>query len=163
MLLAIGAAVCVVAYRVMLRIGRLPEDRRVLHVSGWVLGAVLGALLAAGVIVAVRAMPPVRPVRLVDRVAPYLGDTPRPSRLLAQPSASATPFAVARRLFGPVLGDLVTFLDRIVGGAASVRRRLNGLGSRLSVEEFRIEQVVWGVAAMLVGGRVGRARRLGQR
>jgi tight adherence protein B len=29
-LLAIGAAVCVVAYRVMLRIGRLPEDRRVL-------------------------------------------------------------------------------------------------------------------------------------
>lgn len=29
-LLAIGAAVCFVAYRVMLRIGRLPEDRRVL-------------------------------------------------------------------------------------------------------------------------------------
>ena len=29
-LLAIGAAVCAVAYRVMLRIGRLPEDRRVL-------------------------------------------------------------------------------------------------------------------------------------
>jgi tight adherence protein B len=31
LLLAIGAAVCVVAYRVMLRIGRLPEDRRVLQ------------------------------------------------------------------------------------------------------------------------------------
>jgi tight adherence protein B len=30
-LLAIGAAVCVVAYRLMLRIGRLPEDRRVLR------------------------------------------------------------------------------------------------------------------------------------
>ncbi len=30
-LLAIGAAVCVVAYRVMLRIGRLPEDHRVLQ------------------------------------------------------------------------------------------------------------------------------------
>lgn len=30
LLLGIGAAVCVVAYRVMLRIGRLPEDRRVL-------------------------------------------------------------------------------------------------------------------------------------
>src|SRR5690348_18323260 len=30
-LLAVGAAVCVVAYRVMLRIGRLPEDRRVLQ------------------------------------------------------------------------------------------------------------------------------------
>ena len=31
LLLVIGAAVCVVAYRVMLRIGRLPEDRRVLR------------------------------------------------------------------------------------------------------------------------------------
>jgi tight adherence protein B len=30
LLLAIGAAVCVIAYRIMLRIGRLPEDRRVL-------------------------------------------------------------------------------------------------------------------------------------
>lgn len=29
LLLAIGAAVCVLAYRIMLRIGRLPEDRRV--------------------------------------------------------------------------------------------------------------------------------------
>lgn len=31
LLLAIGAAVCFVAYRIMLRIGRLPEDRRVLQ------------------------------------------------------------------------------------------------------------------------------------
>jgi tight adherence protein B len=31
LLLGIGAAICVVAYRVMLRIGRLPEDRRVLQ------------------------------------------------------------------------------------------------------------------------------------
>ena len=30
-LLALGAVVCVVAYRVMLRIGRLPEERRVLR------------------------------------------------------------------------------------------------------------------------------------
>jgi tight adherence protein B len=30
-LLAVGAAVCVVAYRVMLRIGRLPQERRVLR------------------------------------------------------------------------------------------------------------------------------------
>jgi tight adherence protein B len=31
LLLAIGAGVCVLAYRLMLRIGRLPEDRRVLR------------------------------------------------------------------------------------------------------------------------------------
>jgi tight adherence protein C len=47
---------------------------------------------------------------------------------------------------------LVGVVDRTVGGAASVRRRLNGLGSRLTVEDFRIEQVVWGVGSMLAGG-----------
>ncbi len=120
--------------------------------NSWLLGSLLGALFAFGVIVAVRAAPPMRPVRLVDRVGPYLGDTPRPSRLLAQPSATATPFAVARRIFGPALRDLVGVVDRTVGGAASVRRRLNGLGSALTVEEFRIEQVVWGVGAMLASG-----------
>ena len=90
-----------------------------------------------------------RPIRLSDRIAPYLGDTTAPSKLLARPSASSTPFAVARRLFGPAVGEAVSFLDRLIGGAGSVRRRLRGLGSGLTVEDFRIEQVVWGVIAML--------------
>jgi len=120
-------------------------------VSAWLLGAILGALFAAGVVIAVRAAPPLRPIRLVDRVAPYLGDTPRPSRLLATPT-NATPFAVARRIFGPALGDLVVFVDKTVGGAASVRRRLSGLGNSMTVEDFRIEQVVWGVGAMVATG-----------
>src|SRR5664279_4966908 len=136
--------------------GCCDESRRVFArafaghaMSGWMLGALLAA---AGILIAVRAAPPLRPVRLVDRVAPYLGDTPRPSRLLAQPSAAATPFVVARRLFGPVLGDAVSLLDKVVGGSASVRRRLGGLGSSLTVEEFRLEQVVWGASSMLGGG-----------
>jgi tight adherence protein C len=82
----------------------------------------------------------VRPVRLVDRVAPYLGDTPPLSRLLARPTATAVPFVVVRRLFGPVIGDAVAFLDRVVGGSVSVRRGLGGLGSGVTVEELRIEQ-----------------------
>jgi tight adherence protein C len=120
----------------------------------WLLGGLLGALAAAGLIIAVRAAPPLRPVRLVDRVAPYLGDTPRPSRLLAQPSAAGTPFVVARRLFGPAVREFVSVIEKTFGGAASVRRRLNGLGSSLTVEEFRIEQVVWGAGGMLIGGGV---------
>jgi tight adherence protein C len=43
----------------------------------------------------------------------------------------------------------VGFLDRVVGGSGSVRRRLGGLGSGATVEEFRIEQVVWGAIGML--------------
>ena len=65
LLLASAPCVCVVAYRIMLRIGRLPEERRVLRMSGaWLLGAGLGLAAAAGVLVAVRAAPPMRPVRL---------------------------------------------------------------------------------------------------
>lgn len=114
-----------------------------------VMGALLGLLFAGGVLLAVRAAPPMRPIRVADRVAPYLGDTPPPSKLLARPTATAVPFAVVRRLFGPVIGDAVGFVDRVVGGSVSVRRRLGGLGSGGSVEEFRIEQVVWGSIGMV--------------
>ncbi|MEP6599770.1 MAG: type II secretion system F family protein [Actinomycetota bacterium] len=117
-----------------------------------VLGGLLGLLAAAGVLLAIRAAPPMRPIRLVDRVAPYLGDTPVPSKLLARPSATSAPFTVMRRLFGPALGEVVSFLDRVVGGSASVRRRLGGLGGRLTLEEFRFEQVVWAAVGMVGGG-----------
>jgi tight adherence protein C len=125
-------------------------------------GALLGLVAAVGLLLAVRAAPPMRPIRLADRIAPYLADAPQPSRLLARPSASAAPFVVVRRLFGPVLGEVTSGIDRIVGGAPSVRRRLGGLGSELSVEEFRIEQVVWGAMGMVGGalaiGGAGLAR-----
>jgi tight adherence protein C len=75
--------------------------------------------------------------------------------LLDRPSATAAPFVVIRRLFGPTLGEVTAVLDRLVGGTASVRRRLAGLGLRTTVEEFRIEQVVWGVAGMVGGAASG--------
>jgi tight adherence protein C len=120
--------------------------------SAIVVGGLLGLLFAAGVLIAVRAAPPLRPIRLTERIAPYLGDTPPPSKLLARPSATSAPFAVARRLFGPAIGEAVGFLDRVVGGSVSVRRRLGGLGTGDTVEEFRIEQVVWGAIGMVGGG-----------
>lgn len=120
--------------------------------SGAWLGALLGLLIAAGVIVAVRAVPPMRPIRLQERLAPYLGDAPVPSRLLAVPDASSAPFVVVRRLLGPLVGDAVRLLDRLVGGSASVRRRLGGLGGRSTLEQFRFEQVLWGAVGMLGGG-----------
>lgn len=116
----------------------------------WLVGGGLGLVAALGVFLAARATPMLRPIRLADRMAPYLGDTPPPSRLLVRPSATSPPFTVARRLFGPVLAEAVTIIDRALGGASSVRRRLNGLGARTTLEEFRIEQVVWGVGAMVI-------------
>ena len=43
-----------------------------------------------------------------------------------------------------MLGDAIGFLERWVGGIASVRRRLEQLGGTGTVEQFRAEQVVWG-------------------
>ena len=120
--------------------------------NGTVMGGLLGLLAAAGMIMAVRAAPPMRPIRLQDRIAPYPADAPTPSRLLALPSNAGTPFVVARRLLGPLLGDAVGLVERLVGGSASVRRRLGGLGGVITVEEFRLEQLICGALAMLAGG-----------
>lgn len=117
--------------------------------TGAWLGASLGLTFAVGVIMAVRAAPPMRPVRLVDRIAPYLGDAPTPSRLLDRPSGPEAPFGVVRRLLGPAVSEGVRWIDRLVGGSESVRRRLGGLGASTTLEEFRIEQIVWGGVSML--------------
>jgi tight adherence protein C len=124
--------------------------------NGGLIGALLGLAAGAGLIIAVRAAPPMRPVRLSERIEPYVGDTPLPSRLLARPESTRAPFLVMRRLLGPLISDTIAVLDRLVGGTASVRRRLGGLGSDTTVEDFRIEQLVWG-AVGLVGGGVGTA------
>ncbi|HJQ42478.1 MAG TPA: type II secretion system F family protein [Jatrophihabitantaceae bacterium] len=114
-------------------------------------GLLLGALFASGLLIAICAAPPMRPIRLIDRVAPYLADAPAPSRLLAPPSTGSAPFVTVRRLLGPTLGDVVRAVDRMVGGTASVRRRLRGLNRGGTVEEFRIEQVIWSCAGLLAG------------
>jgi tight adherence protein C len=117
--------------------------------SGW-LGALLGLLFGAGLLLGVLGSPPLRPIRLADRIAPYLAEAPAPSRLLGRTNGTPDVSAL-RRLLGPAISRSVRWLDRLVGGSESVRRRLGGLGSAHTVEEFRIEQVVWG-ALGLVGG-----------
>ncbi|MEO6702595.1 MAG: type II secretion system F family protein [Jatrophihabitantaceae bacterium] len=119
----------------------------------WWLGGLLGLLAGLGLLLALRWSPPLRPVRLADRIAPYLTEAPAPSTLLARP-ASHSPFAAVASLLGPLVGDAVRRLDRLIGGSESVRRRLGGLGADTELDEFRIEQLVWGGIG-LVGGTLG--------
>lgn len=111
--------------------------------SNALIGAGLGALAASGALMAVLASPPLRRPTLIDRLEPFLADPEAPLRVLGADQRQA-PFRSIRRLFGPVLAEAVRAVDRWVGGAASVRRRLRGLGAETTVEEFRLEQVVWG-------------------
>ncbi len=114
------------------------------------IGLLLGLLAAGGGWLAFIYSPPMRRPCLDDRLSPYLRDAPRPSRLLAS-SDTLTPFPTLERILGPVLGDLIRYLDRWLGGVVSLRRRLVQAGRGMTVEEFRAEQVVWGAFGLLGG------------
>ncbi|HEX2902884.1 MAG TPA: type II secretion system F family protein [Jatrophihabitans sp.] len=110
-------------------------------------GALLGLALALGAMLVVVGAPPVRAVKLSQRLAPFLADRAAVAEFAVEPNP-------VRRWLKPALRASVRWLDRLVGGSESVRRRLGGLGSSSSVEEFRIEQVVWGGIG-LIGGAFG--------
>lgn len=116
-------------------------------------GAVLGGLAAAGLLLAVLGSPPLRRPTLTDRIAPYLADTANQSRLLARGSTGTA--GALGRLTAPLLRDAVKVLDRLVGGRASVQRRLESLDSPLTVEQFRADQVLWGAMATAGGLGIG--------
>ena len=106
-------------------------------------GVGLGLVGGTGLFLTATGTPLTRKTRLDSRLAPYLRDTPRPSRLLHDRRA-LTPFPTLERLLGPLLGDLISTVERWVGGLSSVRRRLEQNGGTMTVEQFRAEQVLWG-------------------
>jgi tight adherence protein C len=114
-------------------------------------GAALGCVLGLGLWMVVLRVPWARRATLDDRLQPYLRDTPRPSLLLARRSPLRTPFPVVERLLGPVLADAARAVERVLGGATSVRRRLERAGREPDVDAFRAEQVVWGSIAAGAG------------
>jgi len=120
-------------------------------VSPTLLGMGLGLFAAVGVLLVVHAAPPLRPIRLEDRLAPYLRDTPTPSRLLSVAAPASGMTGLIRRLAGPSIANGARAVDRLLGGRASVRRRLAALGSDGTVEDFRIEQVIWAVLGLGAG------------
>ena len=122
--------------------------------TAWMQGALLGLLAGGGLVLALSRAPVFRRPTLDDRVAPYLRDTARPSRLLLQ-ERSLTPFPTLERIISPVLGDGIRVLERVLGGAVSVRRRLEQTGTGKTLEEFRAEQVLWGGTGLLGGLALG--------
>ena len=68
--------------------------------------ALLGLMAAVGFVLVLTFAPPFRSVRLVDRLAPYVHDTPPPSRLLGSATEAGVLIAV-RRIFGPVVGAFI--------------------------------------------------------
>jgi tight adherence protein C len=104
-----------------------------------VLGALLGAVFGVGLWCVVTAALAGRRRRLAVRVLPYVRDLPQTAQL--GPSAAA-----GRGLVRPVLQGAAHLVERILGGTASVERRLARANLPMTVADFRVSQVVWGLA-----------------
>lgn len=107
----------------------------------------LGCCLAAGLVLVGSSVSSWRSPRLIDRVDPYLGLIAPPSKLLGT-SGESTPWPTSIRLLRPAIDDLVRRVDRLMGGAVSVRRRLDKLGAEYSLERFRLEQLTWALIGL---------------
>ena len=122
-------------------------------------GAAIGLGVGVGLLLAWAGLPRSRRATLDDRLLPYLRDAPRPSRLLAgRPGGGAGVLGVLAR---PVVADLASRIERVLGGSASVRRRLLRAGRPADVDRFRAEQVLCGAAGLVVGLVVGVSLWLG--
>ena len=118
-------------------------------------GATLGAACAAGLLLVVVRVLAIRRPHLALRVLPYVRDLPRVGRSVAPDVASASPTAAAAGVFGPVLRAAADTIERVLGGATSVRRRLERANIDKTVPEFRIEQVLWGLGAFALAAAYG--------
>jgi len=121
-------------------------------------GAVLGATLAGGLLLIATRLLAMRRVPLADRVLPWVRDLPRLGQGPAAAVPSASPAAAAVGVFGPLLRSAAEAVERVLGGATSVRRRLERAGLETTVQEFRVEQVLWGLAGFAVAAAWGLLR-----
>ncbi|MHB1612846.1 MAG: type II secretion system F family protein [Actinomycetes bacterium] len=136
------------------------------------LGAVLGIGVGTGLLLVLRSTVWNRHPSLDSRVLPYLRDlvpsgqasTSAAARheLFRRADGSAvgsgrrrfaphTPLGTAERIMAPFLADLALRLGELLGGTSSIRRRLERAGCTASVQEFRVEQVLWGAGGLGLG------------
>jgi tight adherence protein C len=102
-------------------------------------GGLAGLGLAAGVLLVVAHVQARRRPDFAGRVLRHLSDLP-------EFGGGRIPVAapVSRR----VLAVLAAWIGDVLGGATSVRRRLERADLPLTVAEFRVQQAIWGLVAL---------------
>ena len=129
--------------------------------STTVWGGLLGGIAGAGMVLIVARVAVLRRPQLSERVLPYLRDLPLRDSGPALRTTSSSPTSAAAGIFGPLLRSAADLVERVLGGSASVRRRLDRAGLRQSVQDFRIEQVVWGLVGFAGAASLSLVRALG--
>jgi tight adherence protein C len=112
-------------------------------------GAVLGAAAGLGLLLVLDRALALRRPRLDVRVLPYVRDLPVAARRSPH-LTQAAPRSAFVAVFGPVVQSAAGSLDRVLGGTTSVRRRLERANLPMTVHDFRVEQVLWGLLAFSV-------------
>ena len=112
------------------------------------LGALVGAMAGAGALLIYVGLPMHRKPDLNSRIEPYVRDAPLPSRLLSTPTDRLD----VNKVLAPILGRVGHLVDQLLGGATSVRTRLERAGQPPDLEGFRAQQALWGLGAMLLAG-----------
>lgn len=103
-------------------------------------GALAGAGVAAGILTLISAWSAARRPAFDVRVLPYLRDLPS--------SRARTVEQRAPGLRSLVLGSGADLVERALGGATSIRRRLERADLDLTVRDFRVQQVTWGLLGL---------------
>lgn len=126
-------------------------------------GALLGAAGGAGLLLVLARVRAVGRTPLADRVLPYVRDLPQAGPRPAAPSPTATSPLVgaAVAVYGPLLRRAADAVEKVLGGATSVRRRVERAGLDLTVHDVRVQQVVWGLVAFGVAAAWGLLRTVG--
>ncbi len=125
-------------------------------------GAVLGGTLGAGLLLVLARLRLMGRAQLSERVLPYVRDLPQVAPAPASSRPTSTPLVgAAVAVYGPVLRALADGVERVLGGATSVRRRLERAGLDLTVHDVRVQQVVWGLVGFGVTAAWGLLRTLG--
>ncbi len=106
--------------------------------SAW--GALCGAGAGGGLLLVAWRIVELRRPLLSRRVLPYLRDLPQ----IGAPAVPASPSTAV----DAVLGTAADSWGRLLGGHVSVRRRLERANLPISVHDFRVEQVLWGLLAL---------------
>ena len=111
--------------------------------TGAVAGALIGGAAGAGLLLTASQLLRMRRADFDGRVTAYLRDMPQLAT--DRPVDPAT--GQLRLLLGPLKQDLAARLERLLGGSASIRRRIDRAGLDLTVAEIRAQQVTWGLLA----------------
>lgn len=115
-----------------------------------VAGTVLGLLFGIGLFLILGQLSWMRARDLGARVDPYLRRS-RSMSLFASPRSASRVRVVVENLMGPVAVRVLGVLERLTGGAEQLERRLRLAGRRSSTDSFRVEQVAFGAAGLVLG------------